>query len=151
MYVHGWVLGITWTIFKLCRDINDTSMYRYRKKLSLRHHICGILFTLSRLDLEYFYTCKLFFLLSEMVSVYAHLCTLPCFQKPLLFFCHFEKNYFKVLPLRIFVTNGNIHILPFMWVYVSYIHSRTMYLVPMERAWKDNSNHTKYIKSSNGK
>ena len=24
---------------------------------------------------------------------------------------------------------------------VSYIHSRTMYVVPIERAWKDNSNH----------
>ena len=28
--------------------------------------------------------------------------------------------------------------------YVSYIHSRTIYGVPIERAWHDNSNHTKY-------
>ena len=31
--------------------------------------------------------------------------------------------------------------------YASYIHSRTMYAVLMERAWKDDSKHTKYWKS----
>jgi len=30
--------------------------------------------------------------------------------------------------------------------YVSYIHSRTMYVVPIKRAWIDDSNHTKYSK-----
>jgi len=28
--------------------------------------------------------------------------------------------------------------------YVSNIHSRTMYVVPNKRAWKDDSNHTSY-------
>ena len=30
--------------------------------------------------------------------------------------------------------------------YVIYVHSRTMYVVPMERGWKDKSDHTKYLK-----
>ena len=30
-------------------------------------------------------------------------------------------------------------------VSVSYIHSRNIYWVPMERAWKDMSNHVKYL------
>ena len=46
-------------------------------------------------------------------------------------------------------------IFSFLWQYhllmlfinVRYIHSRTMYVVPMERALKDDSNHTKYSKS----
>ena len=33
--------------------------------------------------------------------------------------------------------------------YESYIHSRTMYLAPVERAWTVDSNHTKYSKSPN--
>ena len=30
--------------------------------------------------------------------------------------------------------------------YLSYLHSRTTYIVSLERAWKDNSNHTLYSK-----
>jgi len=29
------------------------------------------------------------------------------------------------------------------------LNSRTMYVVPMEQAWKDESNYTKYSKSKN--
>ena len=30
--------------------------------------------------------------------------------------------------------------------YVSYIHYKAMYVITMERAWKDDSNNTKYSK-----
>ena len=33
--------------------------------------------------------------------------------------------------------------------YLSYIHSRTMFEVPMERTWKDESNRTPFSKSPN--
>jgi len=31
---------------------------------------------------------------------------------------------------------------------LSYIHSRTMHVLPMERAWKDDSNHSKFSNST---
>ena len=56
-----------------------------------------------------------------------------------------RKKDLDVLPLFIFETSyGGSWII----FYVSYIHSRNMYDVPMERAWADDSSHTKYSKST---
>ena len=54
----------------------------------------------------------------------------PC----IVFFCHFEKKRLW----RYNWTNMQGSGIAFN---VSYIHSRTMYVVPIERAWKDNYNH----------
>ena len=48
-----------------------------------------------------------------------------------------------VLPSCMFETIVWVSVTVF---YVSFIHSRIMYVVPREKAWKDDSNHTKYSK-----
>ena len=59
------------------------------------------------------------------------------FSPPIIFFPFSQK---------IFIFLWQYHLL-MLFINVRYIHSRTMYVVPMERALKDDSNHTKYSKS----
>ena len=51
---------------------------------------------------------------------------LPYFQQPYRVFCHFENNNFKVF--LYYIQGSGIAL------YVSYIQSRTMHVVPMEKA-----------------
>jgi len=57
------------------------------------------------------------------------------------FFCHFKKIVFKVLLYFIVLHMGLVLEL---FCYMSYTDYRTVYVVWMERAWKDNYNNTKY-------
>jgi len=59
-------------------------------------------------------------------------------RTPCRVFRHYEK---QVLRLFIVTSYGCSRI----QFYVSSIHSRTIYVVPKERTWKDDSNHTKYL------
>ena len=63
----------------------------------------------------------------------------------IVFFRHFEKKrLWSFTPFYFFnYKQGS-------WIYESYIHSRIMYVLPMKRTWKDNSNHTKYTKTTYG-
>jgi len=59
-----------------------------------------------------------------------------------MFFINLRKTPWKFYPTVLL----NIHRGSEIALYVSYTTSRTMYVVPMERNWKDDSNLTKYSK-----
>ena len=80
---------------------------------------------------------------------------LPCYQHLVALFPETHISFFVIL------RKTTLQVVPpspqYFWnyiqgsengLYVSYILSRTMYVVPMEWAWKVDSNHTKYLKST---
>ena len=69
----------------------------------------------------------------------------PYFHKPLYYrvFVFWENNDIKVLTHYNIETTYGVYGITF---YVSYIHSRTMCVLSMEIAWKNDSNQTKYSK-----
>ena len=72
--------------------------------------------------------------------------TFPCYQKLVSCFQWFwEKGLWSKTTLYCLKYKPGSGIA----FYASFIQSRTMYVVQMERAWKDYSNHTKFSKSQN--